>query len=329
MTPASFAAKVLYRMVDYLERKTTLYETTLYRCLEYHQKQTEDLYLTLCGMEQCPAGSIVQTEDQKAGYHLHIILSGKGFLTVRGVKQNLQFGQMFITKPGEISIYGADEEEPWSYCWMSFDGNNAKGYAESAGFKEGIYSQNCYVDQQKFSELVRRILEQPELTLANDLMRLGTLLEYISLAIESNYKLTQVVRHPHEYAPDVYVKHAIDFIVNNYTTIKVNDIAKYIGINRSYLTNIFKKKMNVSPQEYLLQYRLQQGCKLLLETHLSIQEVSRKIGYENPLTFSKMFKSVYGVSPSQYRAQGGGCPLKSDEQTADSEETFTEKEQNT
>jgi AraC family transcriptional regulator of arabinose operon len=288
-----------------MENESTLYETTLYRCLEYHQKQTEDIYLTLCGLEKCTPGTIVRTEEQKAGYHLHVILTGKGWLYVRGELTHLQKGQLFITKPGEVTTYGADEDDPWSYCWMSFDGKNAKSYAESAGFREGVYAQNCYVDQAEFYKLVCRMLEQPELTMANDLMRLGTLLEFLSLAIESNYKRTSVVRLPHEYAPDVYVNHAIDFIVNNYATIKVNDIARYIGINRSYLTNIFKKKMEISPQEYLLRYRLNVGCKLLLETQLPIQGVARKIGYENPLTFSKMFKSVYGISPSQYRLQHG------------------------
>jgi AraC family transcriptional regulator of arabinose operon len=286
-----------------MEKLSMLYETKLYRCLEYHQKQTEDLYLTLCGLEKCPPGTIVRTEDGKAGYHLHVILSGKGSLTVGGTTYNLHMGQMFITKPGEVSIYGPDDEEPWSYCWMSYDGNNAKTYTESAGFKEGIYNQDCCIDPREFYNLVQKILGQPELTLANELIRLSALLEYLSLAIESNYKLAQVVRHPHEYAPDVYVSHAIDFIVNNYATIKVNDIARYIGINRSYLTNIFKKKMKISPQEYLLQYRMHQGCKLLLETNLPIQEVARRIGYDNPLTFSKMFKHIYGVSPSNYRIQ--------------------------
>jgi AraC family transcriptional regulator of arabinose operon len=248
---------------------------------------------------------IIRTEEKKQGYHLHVILSGKGWLTVKKQTQQLHSGQMFLTKPGETSVYGADMEEPWIYCWMSFDGTNAKSYVESAGFKEGVYWQDCYVEAQEFYKQVRKILEQPELTLANDLLRLSALLEYLSLAIRSNYKASQVIRHTREYAPDVYISHAIDFMVNNYATIKVSDVAQYIGINRSYLTNIFKKKMQVSPQEYLLQYKLSQGCKLLLETHLSIQEVAQKIGYDNPLTFSKIFKSVYGISPSRYRMQGG------------------------
>ena len=100
---------------------------------------------------------------------------------------------------------------------------------------------------------------------------------------------------PHDYSPDVYVDNALQYIHDHYAHAKISDIASYIGITRSYLTHIFKQKMEISPQEYLVSYRLEQGSRLL------IGEIAEKIGYENPLTFSKIFKNVYGVSPKNYR----------------------------
>lgn len=289
-------------------KEDNLYNATkYYRCLEYHQKQTEDIYLTYCGIEACTPGKGFYA-NKRSGYHLHVILSGRGTLCVEGKTQNLHFGQMFITKPNEETWYRASKEEPWKYCWMTFDGNNAGFYAEKAGFEKKVNWQNCYVEVQQFYSLVQRIMEKPELNLPNELMRLGMLLEYLSLAIDSHYQSVQATRHTHEYAPDVYVNHALDYIHHYYSSIKVNDVARYIGINRSYLSDIFKKKMGVSPREYLRQYRLNQGCRMLLETQLSIQEIAKQIGYDNPLTFSKTFKAAYGVSPRNYRFQGGVIP---------------------
>lgn len=140
-----------------------------------------------------------------------------------------------------------------------------------------------------------------EVSYENVLMRTGLLLEYIALAIESNSKSENSIRKIHEYTTDVYVKYAADFIRENYATAKISDVANYIGIHRSYMTNIFKNKMGVSPQEYLIQCKLKRAEKFLVETNNPIQEISRQVGYDNPLTFSKTFKNFYGISPKYYR----------------------------
>ena len=274
-----------------------------YRCLSFHQRMTEEIYLLLCGIENCLPGYTFRVKVERPGWHVHVILSGKGVLCTKDGEQELHFGQMFVTKPGEPVWYRADREDPWSYCWMTFDGTMARGFMDSAGFREGVYTRNCNMEPQRFYALCRRVLDQPEMTQANDLMRLGLLLEYISLAVQSNSEAEQGEPHRHEYAPDIYVQYAVDFINENYATAKITDVAGYIGIHRSYLTSIFKKKMGISPQEYLLQCRLKHSNRLLLETDLPIQEVSREVGYDNPLTFSKVFKRFYGVSPRKFRNQ--------------------------
>lgn len=92
----------------------------------------------------------------------------------------------------------------------------------------------------------------------------------------------------------------IEEILNHHEITIANELT------RPYLTHIFKQKMDISPQEYLLSYRLEQGSRLLRTTGMSIQEIAGDIGYENPLTFSKMFKSAYGDSPRNYRMKVQG-----------------------
>ena len=93
------------------------------------------------------------------------------------------------------------------------------------------------------------------------------------------------------------------YIQSNFSNIKISDVARNIGINRSYLTKIFKQKTGISPQEYLMERKLSYACKLLMETDAQIQDIARRIGYDNLLTFSKIFKGRYGVSPKNYRLQ--------------------------
>ena len=61
--------------------------------------------------------------------------------------------------------------------------------------------------------------------------------------------------------------------------------------------------MGISPRDYLNRVRLIKGAQLLTSINLSVQNIAEMVGYENPLTFSKAFKSAYGVSPKYYRMQ--------------------------
>ena len=283
-----------------MEKQAVLYETSKYRCLEFPQKQSDDLFLILCGVEQCLPGYAFHS-DHRPGYHLHVILSGKGELRMGGRTTPLHFGQMFVTKPEEDIWYQADQQDPWSYCWMAYGGHNAQRHTESAGFVPGVNWLPCGIEQDRFYDLVKRVLDQPNLNRASDLLRLGLLVEFLALAIESNYHSEKVPRKESEYSADVYVEYAATYIRENFASTKISDVAAYIGIHRSYLTNIFKEKMGISPQEYLMQCRMKQASALLLETDLAVQEVGLRVGYDNALTFSKIFKAYYNASPKHYR----------------------------
>ncbi|MBQ6518472.1 MAG: AraC family transcriptional regulator [Anaerolineaceae bacterium] len=279
---------------------STLYETNYYRCLVYHEKQTDDIYLTFCGVERCLPGYEFNCEN-RTGYHLHVILGGRGVLNVNGTSYALHRGQMFVTKPGEQTWYRADEHDPWVYCWMTFDGHKAAKYIESTGLKPGVNWRDCYEDPKRFYAIVKDVLDRPEMTLANDLQRLSQLLAFISLSIETEGRKQPFSRHENDINTDTYVDKAVIYIQSNFAKIKIADVARNIGINRSYLTKIFKNKMGVSPQEFLMDCKLNYACKLLLETDAQIQDVARRVGYDNLLTFSKIFKGKYGVSPKNYR----------------------------
>lgn len=282
-----------------------------YRAITYQTKITEDFSLMICGTETCLPDYYFNT-DGRNGYHLHAVLKGRGVLSVDGKEQEVHFGHLFITKPGEDTWYRADSRDPWVYCWMAFDGRRAQEFAERAGFVKGVNVLDCCVNPERLYDLCKRVLNMPEPTTANVIARTGLLLEFISLAIESHDNSEKHFHKTREYPTDTYVKYAADFIRGNYATAKISDVAGYIGIHRSYLTSIFKEKMGISPQEYLIQCKLQKAITFLIETNNPIQEIARQVGYDNPLTFSKTFKNFYGVSPKLYRQQHREADMNSE-----------------
>ena len=94
------------------------------------------------------------------------------------------------------------------------------------------------------------------------------------------------------------------YIVENYSQkIKINELADYVGVNRSYLASSFKKATGYSPQEYLLSIRMERAKSLLETTDLPVNTISNSVGYSDQLAFSRMFKRYAGVSPTTYREE--------------------------
>ena len=101
---------------------------------------------------------------------------------------------------------------------------------------------------------------------------------------------------------DFYIKEAIAYIDANYQyDISIQDISDACGLNRSYFGRLFKETMSLSPQQFLIQYRMAKAAQLLKGSRIPVAEVSIAVGYENQLHFSRAFKSVFDISPSEYR----------------------------
>ena len=260
-----------------------------YRCLEYDHDQTGDICLVACGMERCDPGVNFGPEVRDC-YHLHAVLSGTGTLRAGGKVFHPRFGQMFLLKDNEEVQYTADVENPWRYCWVTYNGTDAARISEEIGFTDGVYCIDTSADAHDFFELVRRMHEKPEMNYINDLRRRGILLEFLALAMETSEagKSKRVVRR--EYSPEVYVQRAISFIDMNYATIRVSDVVEYIGFTRSYFTTLFRKHTGVSPQEYLLQCRFKNGCRLWQRLIIRFKRLPNRWDMKIPWLFPKSLR---------------------------------------
>lgn len=272
-------------------------ETESVAYLEPKQSQALDLFLCHSGIENCnPSYSFgPETRDH---FIIHYILDGKGEFTVNNNTYKLGKKDGFLIRPGEETYYKADDKDPWIYMWIGFNGIKAETYLKYANLDEN----NHIFKYEKDSSLKKCILEILSLNIMNNSNRLkidGLLYLFIGNLIENNKYMDKENSNTQV---DEYINISIDFINNNYSNnIKVTDIANYVGLNRSYFSNLFTKKIGISPQEYLLSLKMERACNLLTNLQLSIGDVARQVGYEDQLTFSKIFKKSKGVSPKLYR----------------------------
>lgn len=85
----------------------------------------------------------------------------------------------------------------------------------------------------------------------------------------------------------------------------MQSIADFCGIDRSYLSKVFKYATGYTIQEYLIRFRIKKAKQLLKETAMPVQHVSYSVGYNDAFSFSKVFKKQTGMSPSVWRNEGG------------------------
>ena len=282
--------------------KDTVKRNKFYHCLEYDHEPAGELGLVACGMERCDGG-VTYGPDRRDCWHLHAVSSGTGTLYAGGQAFHPGPGQLFLLKHDETVRYTADRTNPWHYCWMTFQGTLARQYTEQIGFTEGVYVLDSAVEIREFFALVSRMQEHPEMSRISDLRRRGILLEFLSLAMEATETPGQRMERRMECDPEVYVQRAVDFIHYNYATITVGDLVDYIGFSRSYFSTLFRRYRGMSPQAYLLDYRMRQARRLLTETGLSVQEIALRVGYPDPFNFSRAFHQAAGCSPTEYRTK--------------------------
>lgn len=98
------------------------------------------------------------------------------------------------------------------------------------------------------------------------------------------------------------IKNAIEYIQENYATdLNMAVVSNYISMNYSLFSYTFKQYTGTNFVNYLKDIRIGEAKKLLTETDMKINEISQAVGYEHEKHFMKTFKSITGLTPSQYR----------------------------
>lgn len=269
-------------------------------CLEDFSKTSMEITLVHVGREDCkPYHAVSATRDE---YIIHFILSGDGFYSANGNTWPLGPGQMFLIRPDESVVYYADANNPWSYVWIGFKGMRADTILRNCGFTKNHLSLPAPAPDE-YMNCFYELFEHKALNFSEDLYRESILLKLFSILVRHHNKLTlNDDQEPNGYSDNTYVNLAIDYINQTYMQgIGVSDISDSIGITRSHLNHIFQKELNTSVQNFLIDFRLHKSANLLASTTMPVKEISKFVGYNDQLVFSKAFKKKFGLSPKSYR----------------------------
>lgn len=216
---------------------------------------------------------------------------GEGFIRQRSKTLFLNSGTLGICFPNEEHTYRSLPENPWHIIWAHVRGDVSwflSAYNERfPEFTVNISSSGFLSD---FRALVRSF-NRPHsgITSRETDARLQLLL--CSILSESA-------------APSNsgFIEKSLGFIEGNFLRpVTVDEIAAHVNTSKYHFIRRFAKETGMTPHQYILQLKLQEACRLLKFTNLSIAEISRSLGYDNCAYFSGQFKNRFGTSPTAYR----------------------------
>lgn len=224
-------------------------------------------------------------------------------------------GGVILPKRGESTIKNKPDYAKWDNLLRQGFGSTVReeihAYLEEMGNKGGLNREALFQFHEGFMQSFFGVIQQynnkvqdifNETFDYNEMLQAYTslpqLLKFVDFATE--YVESKQKKETDDSRSQI--ERVLDFIQKNLVhDIGRSEIAKAVYLNPEYLSRLFKKEMGMGLNEYLVQERMKLAKSLLQSTSFPVSIVASKVGYTNFSHFAKVFKSIAGVSPSEYR----------------------------
>ncbi len=231
-------------------------------------------------------------------YQLLYILSGKAHFYFDGKERVVQAGRMVLIPPRMEQRYEYFGEEKPEVYWVHFTGSDVKNILrkyeipmDDPIFYSGASSVYSYIFKEMINELQTCRTGYEEL--------LAMYLQQIFLLVQRTRQerkptVTTYIQEEMEYARRYFNEHYNE-------PISIQEYAESRNMSVCYFQRNFKQIVNHTPMQYLLTIRVNNAASLLETTDYSMAEIAAIVGYEDPLYFSRVFRKIKGMSPTEYR----------------------------
>ena len=263
--------------------------------LDLHPSKNRKLVVVCGGLERCNSDYVVRRETFPFS-SIEYVAHGCGEVKLQGRAYSLQPGRLFSYGPGVSHRIIGDPANPLVKYFVDFTGTHATALLRSCGLSPDRVSEVVPANalQPLFDELIQaglRIRRESEVLCAK-------LLECLALRIAGSC----ASRASAETQAFVTFQRCRRHIEQHSLRLRtLEQIAGECHVNNSYLCRLFRRYDVQSPCQYLLRLKMNYAAQRLEHRDILIKRVAEEAGFADPFHFSRVFTSVFSLSPSAFR----------------------------
>jgi len=234
---------------------------------------------------------------------LQYTISGSGRLRYENRNYRVGAGDTLLVLVPHNHRYWLEKGERWEYFWISMNGEEALRIHRLILAAAGpiLRLQQATIDH--LADCSLRLIRDAKTPAAAS-----------ALAYEAAMALYDDVFGSHAFAADrSAMQVVIDYIDANLDKpLPVSELAKASGLSRAHFSRVFAESEGVPPAEFVLQQRMQRAAKLLTKAaFIPVKEVAIMSGFDDANYFSKVFRRIYGINPTEFRTTGMYAAVRS------------------
>ncbi|NYT66830.1 helix-turn-helix domain-containing protein [Alcaligenaceae bacterium] len=261
---------------------------------------TRGLYIRAAGYYPNAAGHHV-SRSAHADDLLLYCMGGEGCVQVNGVVHPVTKGSLIMLPKGVAHSYGASLQQPWTMYWIHFSGLDVAAFWQHLGFCEERPVSSIGLAPRFTSDF--QILMQIGTTdfLENSLVYGANLLRQM-------LSLVRVMQHQNIESRSRFSLDAIHELMYEslHMDLDLDMLAQAANMSRAAFCRRYKTVTGTSPYKHYLYLKMERACQLLGTTDQSVARVAELMGYSDTYYFSRIFRNMMGMPPSQYRAKRYG-----------------------
>lgn len=239
---------------------------------------------------------IIDRKKGRPDYYLLYVISGKVQVSFNDTEYTAYAGDVIFFPPHTPQkIIYEKKNKPYCY-WIHFLGYAAKDMLATCGIiAGGIYHiGKSPAIEDTFVQFMLAFRNQKSDAYKNYLF------SQLMMFFEGTNK-AQVPTFENSAAGAKILKGFMELEYEYPNSRKIAEYAKMSNLSQGHFEALFKRATGNTPHKHIENTRIKKSCELLEKSFLSVSEISRSIGYNDPLYFSKVFKKHTGVSPTEYR----------------------------